>query len=67
MELEGSVGIVVAVVGKDVEEGSDEVEGFACDVGDLEDGTDALRDELCGGLDGICAVLDEDRDFACTG
>ncbi len=67
MEFEGAVGVVVAVVGKDVEEGSDEVEGFAGDVGDLEDGTDALGDELRCGLNGICTVFDEDGDFASTG
>jgi len=32
MELEGRVGIVVAVMREDIEEFADEVEAFACDV-----------------------------------
>ena len=62
--FEGGVGVVVAVVGEDVEERADEVEGFAGDVGDLEDGANTLGDKLRGGLDGVSAVFDEDRDFA---
>ena len=67
MEFEGGVGIVVAMVGEDVEEGSDEVEGFACDVGDLKDGADSLGDELCRSLDGVGAVFDKNGDFAGAG
>ena len=67
MELEGSVGVIVAMVRKDVEESSDKVERFTCDVGDLEYGTDALRDKLRGGLNGVSAVFNENGDFACTG
>jgi len=67
MKFEGSVGVIVAVVGKNVKEGSDEVEGFACDVGDLEDRTDALRDELRGRLNSVGAVFDENGNLARSG
>jgi len=63
VELEWGFVIVVAVMREDVEEGSDEVEAFACDVGDLEYGAYTLAHELGGGLDGLVAVLDEDGDF----
>ena len=67
MELKGGVGVIIAVVGKDVEERSNEVEGFAGDVRDLENRTDALGNELRGGLDSVGAVLDKDRDFTSAG
>lgn len=63
VEFEGGFVVVVAVVRQDVEEGSDEVEAFAGDVGDLEDGAYALAHELGGGLDCLVAVFDEDWDF----
>jgi len=67
VEFEGCLGIVVAVVREDVEEGTHEVEAFAGHVGDLEDGADALGDELSGGRNGLLAVLDQNGDFACPG
>lgn len=66
VEFEGGVGVVIAVVRKDVEECADKVQGLASDVGDLEDGADALRDELGGGLDSVGAIFDEDGYFPCT-
>lgn len=33
----------------------------------MEDGADALADELSGGFDGVFSVLDEDRNFAGAG
>ena len=50
-------------MGEDVQECSDQIETFACDVGYLEDGTYPLADELRCRLDGIFAVFDEDWDF----
>ena len=46
VELEGRVGVVVAVMGENVEEFADEVKAFAGDVRDLKDGTYPLADEL---------------------
>ena len=66
VEFERSVSVVVAVVREYVEEGADKVKGFAGDVGDLEDGADALGDELRSGLDSVGAVFDENGDFACA-
>jgi len=63
VEFKGGFVVVVAVMGQDVEEGSDEVEAFAGDVGDLEYGAYPLAHELGGSLDGFVAVLDEDGDF----
>ena len=67
VEFEWSLGVVVPVMGQDVEERADQVETFTRDVGNLEDGADALRDELAGGLDGFLVVLDENRDLAGAG
>lgn len=67
VEFEGGLGVVVAVVREDVEEGAHEVEAFAGHVRDLEDGADALGDELSGGRDGLLAVLDQDGNFARAG
>lgn len=61
MELEGRVGVVAAVVGEDVEERANQVEVFAGDVRDGEDGADALGDELRGGVNALLAVADEGR------
>ena len=46
MKLKGSFGVVMAVMGQDVEERSDQVEALAGDVGDLEDGAYSLAYEL---------------------
>ena len=46
MELKRRSRVVAAVVREDVEELAHEVEGFARHVRDLEDGADALADEL---------------------
>lgn len=67
VELERCRGIVVPMVRQDVEERADQVEILPCDVRDLEDGADALRDELSGCIDAALAVGDEDRDLACAG
>ena len=67
MKLERGIGVIVAMVGKDVEERANEVERFTGDVGDLKDGADALGDELGGGLDSIGTVFDEDGDLPCAG
>ncbi len=64
MELKWGLGVVMAVVRQDVQEGSDMVESFACDVADLEDGADTLTDELRGCRDGLLVRGDEDGDFA---
>ena len=63
MKLEGGFGVVVAMVGKNIEECADQVERFAGNIGDLEDGADALGDELCGCLDSVSPVLDKDWDL----
>ena len=47
VEFERGFRIVMTVMGQDIEERSDEVEGLACHVGDLKDRTDALTNELC--------------------
>ena len=64
VELEGGRGVVMTVVGEDVEEGSDQVQTFTCYVADLEDGADALGDEGCGGVDRVLARFNEDGDLA---
>ncbi len=66
MKFKWSIGVVIAMVGKDIEEGANEIQGFARDVGDLENGADALGDNLCGGLNSIGAVFDENGDFPCA-
>lgn len=48
---------------QDIQEFSNKVKGLASDVGDLKYGADALRDELCGGIDALLAILDEYWDF----
>lgn len=63
MEFEGPIGIVIAVVRQNIEERPDEIEAFAGDVGNLENGTYSLADELGSSLNGFIAVLDEDGDF----
>ena len=65
VEFEGPVGIVVAVVGEDVEEGADEIEGLAGDIGDLEDGADAAGDELCLGIESTWLSFGDGRDRDC--
>ena len=67
VEFERSIGVIVPVVGEHVEEHTNEVEGFAGDVADLEDGADALGDELRSGDDCFVAVSDEYGDFASSG
>ena len=67
VEFERTFCIVVAVVWQDVQERPHQVKALACDVGDLENGTYPLADELSGGLDGLFAVLDEDGDFTGAG
>lgn len=52
VELEGSVGIIMSVVRKDVKESPYEVKRLSCHIGDLEDGANTLADELC--LEGVC-------------
>jgi len=66
MELERGVGIVMAMVRKDIEERPHEIQVLAGDVGDLEDGADSLADELSRGVDALLSVLDEDGDLAST-
>ena len=63
MEFKGGFGVVISVMGEDVQECSDQIETFACDVGYLEDGTYPLADELSRRLNRVCAVLDEDWNF----
>ena len=63
VKFEGGFGIVISVVRKYVEEDPDEIERFARDVGNLEDGADALTHELSGGFNGIFSRFDEDGDF----
>ena len=67
MKLERRVRVVVSVVRQDVQEGAHQVEALARDVGHLEDGADALGDELRGRVDRVLAVLDEDGDLARAG
>ena len=67
MEFEWRSSVVMSVVGQYIQECSHEIEAFSSDVGDLEDGTYPLADELRGGVDGIFAVLDENGDFAGSG
>ena len=66
VEFERGVGVVIAVVRKNVEECADKVQGLTRDVGDLEDGADALGDKLGGGLDSVGAIFDKDGDFPCA-
>ena len=63
MKFERGLGIVIAVMGQDVKECSDEIEAFTSDVRDLEDGADSLANKLGSGLDGFVAVLDENGYF----
>ena len=67
MELKRRSSVIVPVVWQDIQERSYKVEAFSGDVGNLEDGTYPLADELRGGVDGVFAVLDEDGDFARAG
>lgn len=67
VKLERSIGVIIAMVRKNVEEGTNEVKGFAGDVGDLKDRADSLRDKLCGGLDSISTVFNEDGNLPCAG
>lgn len=67
VELERGVGVVMAMVRKDIEERPNEIQVLAGDVGDLEDGADSLTDELSRGVDALLSVLDEDGDLASTG
>lgn len=67
VELEGSFGVIVAVVWDDVEESADEIERMASYVGDLEDWADTLTDELCSGVYAFLLVLDEDGYFSGAG
>ena len=67
VEFEGCVGVVISVVRQYVEERPDQVEGFARHVRDLEDGADALADELGGRFDGVFSGLDENGYLARTG
>ena len=46
MELERSIGVVTTMMWQDIEECPHEIQVLTCDVGDLEDGADALGDEL---------------------
>jgi len=64
VELERSFCIIVSMMRKDVQENTDEIERFSCDVRDLEYRADSLRNELCGGINALFLVLDEDGDFA---
>ena len=67
MEFELGLRVIMAMVRQDVQEGADEVERFACNIGDLEDRAYSLGDELSCSLDGLSTVLDKDGDFASTG
>ena len=64
VEFKGSGGIVVAVMGEHVEKHSHQIKGLAGNIADLENGADALGDELRGGDDGFVAVIDKHWDFA---
>ena len=66
VKFEGSLGVIMAVVWDDVEEGADEIERVASYVGDLEYWADTLADELSGGVYAFLLVLDEDGDFSRT-
>jgi hypothetical protein len=59
VKFERSVYVVVAVVRDDVEEGANEIQRVTCYVGDLEDWTDALTDELGGRVYTFLLVFDE--------
>lgn len=66
VELERSLVIVVAIVRQDIQECSHKIEAFASNIGDLENGTDSLADELCGRLNCLLPVLNEDRNLPCS-
>lgn len=66
MELEGCLGVVMAVVWNDVEEGPYQVKRVTCHVRDLEYRADTLTDELGGGIYAFLLVLDEDGYLSCT-
>jgi len=63
VEFEWSFCIIMSVMWKDIQKASDEIERFSCDIGDLENWTNPLTDELSRGVDTLFLVLDEDWDF----
>ena len=57
----------MSVVREDIQESPHKIQILSSDVGDLEDGTYPLTDELSCSVDGVLAILDEDRNFPCAG
>jgi hypothetical protein len=67
VELKRSFSVIVAVMRKDIQECADQVQRLSSDVGNLEDGTDTLTDELGSSVDTLLPVFDEDWDFPRAG
>ena len=67
VELEWRSSVVVPVVWQYIQEGSHKVEAFSSHVGHLEDRTYPLTDKLCGGVDSVLAVFNENGDFTRAG
>lgn len=63
MKLKGGFGIIITMVREDVEEGSDQVQALASDIGDLKYRADTLAYKLGSCLNGLLAVLYEYWDF----
>jgi hypothetical protein len=63
-EFKWCIDVVFAMMREDVQELPDEIKRFASNIGDLEDGADALTDKLSGRVDALLARLDKDRYFA---
>ena len=66
MELEGSLGIVAAVVREDVQERPYQVQILSCDIGHLENRTYPLADKLSRCVDTLLTVFDERGNFSCS-
>lgn len=66
VEFKRCLGVVVAMMGKNVKKRPHQVQAFPSDVGNLENRTYSLAHELCRSVDCVFIVLDEDRDLFCT-
>lgn len=60
VEFKRCLGVVVAMMGKNIEKRPYQVQAFPSDVGNLENRTYPLAHKLCGGVDCVFVVLDED-------